>query len=540
MGREAPCVSGARPSDALRATVEGPVDQLLVVFGDQLDRRSPAFDALDKARDAVLLMEVKDEATHVPSHRQRTVLFLSAMRHFALELLEKGWRVRYVRLDDPHNTHSFDGEVRRAAKTLDVKKLIVQRPGEHRVMAMVAGWKRDLADVDVIEDLHFLCSTREFREWAKGKKSLVMEMFYRAERKRLGVLMDKEGKPVGGAWNFDKENRAAFKRAPDPPTIYRARPDDVTKEVIALVEREFPGAPGRLDGFGWGVTRAEARRALKDFVERRLPRFGAHQDAMWAGEPWLYHAQLSPYVNLHLLAPMEMVEPAVATFEEGGAPLNAVEGFVRQVIGWREFIRGVYWREGPEYAERNALDQHGELPWFYWSGETDMRCMRESIGQVLEHGYGHHIQRLMVTGNFALIAGVHPRKISDWYLGMYVDAIDWVTLPNTLGMAMHADGGVVGTKPYAASGKYIRRMSNYCEGCRYDPSERSGEDACPFNTFYWEFLVRNEERLSGNMRMKMIMANVTKMPKKDKVELRVSAGKLRDRLGVGDLDGGKG
>jgi deoxyribodipyrimidine photolyase-related protein len=532
-------VSGSKrsPSHALSATVEGAVEQLLVVFGDQLDDRSPAFDALNKERDAILMMEVKEEATHVPSHRQRTVLFLSAMRHFALRLIEKGWRVRYIALDDPRNTHSFDNEVRRAWKALGAKRLILQRPGEHRVMAMAAGWKRDFGEVDIIEDQHFLCSTREFRAWADGKKSLVMEMFYRRERKRLDVLMDSGGKPLGGEWNFDKENRERFREAPDSPRIYRARPDEVTKEVMGLVEREFPHAPGRMASFGWGVTRDEAKRALKDFIDHRLAHFGTHQDAMWTGEPWLYHSQVSPYVNLHLLAPMELVEPAIEKHEAGEAPLNAVEGFVRQVIGWREFIRGVYWREGPEYAERNALHQHGDLPEFYWTGETEMNCMRDSIGQVLDHGYGHHIQRLMVTGNFALIGGVHPGKVSDWYLGMYVDAIDWVTLPNTLGMAMHADGGVVGTKPYAASGKYIQRMSNYCAGCRYDPSKRTGEDACPFNTFYWEFLVRNEERLSGNMRMKMIMANVRRMSKQEKVELRVSARKRRDEFGIGDVEG---
>lgn len=532
-------MSGAKnsPSHALSATIDGPVEQLLVVFGDQLDDRSPAFDALNRDRDAILMMEVKDEATHVPSHKQRTVLFLSAMRHFALRLVEKGWRVRYVRLNDAHNTHSFDGEVRRAWKTLNAKRLIVQRPGEHRVMKMAAGWKKDFGEVDIIEDQHFLCSTREFGEWAKGKKSLVMEMFYRRERKRLDVLMDSESRPVGGEWNLDKENRETFKEAPRAPKIYRARRDAITKEVIELVERTFPESPGNVGSFGWGVTRDEAKRALGDFIEHRLARFGTHQDAMWTGEPWLYHSQVSPYVNLHLLAPMELVEPAIEKFEAREAPLNSVEGFVRQVIGWREFIRGVYWREGPKYGERNGLDQHGDLPGFYWSGETGMNCMRDSIGQVLEHGYGHHIQRLMVTGNFALISGVHPKKISDWYLGMYVDAIDWVTLPNTLGMAMHADGGVVGTKPYAASGKYIQRMSNYCEGCRYDPSKRTGEDACPFNTFYWEFLVRNEERLSSNMRMKMILANVKKMSKEEKVELRVSAQKRRDEFGIGDATG---
>jgi deoxyribodipyrimidine photolyase-related protein len=516
--------------------VEGRVQQLLVLFGDQLDDRSPAFQALNKQHDAILMMEIKEEATHVPSHRQRTVLFLSAMRHFALGLMKKGWRVRYIRLDDPRNTHSFDSEVRRACEGLRPKKVIVQRPGEHRVMALIEGWKRDLGEVQLLEDGHFLSSTERFGRWADGKKSLVMEMFYREERKRLGVLMDDGNRPVGGAWNLDKENRRSFKNAPDAPPIYRARPDAITKEVMALVERIFPDAPGRMDTFGWGVTRDEAKRALDDFIDNRLASFGDHQDAMWTGEPWLHHAQLSPYVNLHLLAPMELVGPAIEKFEAGEAPLNAVEGFVRQVIGWREFIRGVYWAEGPEYNERNALDHHGALPDFYWTGETDMRCMQESIGQVLDHGYGHHIQRLMVTGNFALIAGVQPRQVNDWYLGMYVDAIDWVTAPNTLGMALHADGGVVGTKPYAASANYIHRMSNYCKNCRYDRDKRTGDDACPFNTFYWDFLARHEERFNDNPRMKLMMTHVRKIKRNERVELRVSAGRRREEFGIGSLE----
>lgn len=524
---------------AMSAGAPERAERLLVLFGDQLDENSPALTELNPDRDAVLMVEVRDESTHVPSHRQRTVLFLAAMRHFAMTLVERGMRVRYVAIDDPENTHSFDGEVRRAVQALGVKKLIVQRPGEHRVMTMAAAWKKSLVETEIVEDQHFLCSPKRFREWADGKKSLVMEMFYRSERKRLGVLMDDDAKPVGGAWNFDKENRRSFKKAPSAPAVYRAKPDAITKEVIATVEREMPDLPGRLSSFGWGVTRDEAKRALGDFVEHRLRFFGDHQDAMWTGEPFLYHSLLSPYVNLHLLSPMEMVEPALEALDEGRAPINAVEGFVRQIIGWREFIRGVYWLEGPGYGERNSLGQHGRLPEFYWTGETEMRCVRESVGQVLEHGYGHHIQRLMVTGNFALISGVHPRAISDWYLGMYVDAIDWVTLPNTLGMAMHADGGVVGTKPYAASGKYIQKMSNYCKGCRYDPDKRTGEGACPFNTLYWEFLVRNEKVFGANQRMSLILSHVKKMTRQEKVELTVSAGKLREGFGIGDVTKGK-
>jgi deoxyribodipyrimidine photolyase-related protein len=285
------------------------------------------------------------------------------------------------------------------------------------------------------------------------------------------------------------------------------------------------------------VTRTEARRALKDFVEHRLADFGRYEDAMWTDEATVNHSRLSPGLNLKLLSPRECVDAALDAYHSGHAPLNSVEGFVRQLIGWREFIRGVYWFEGAEYAERNGLDHHGHLPDMYWSGDTEMACMRQCIGQVLDQAYGHHIQRLMVTGNFALLSGVHPRAVSDWYLGMYVDAVDWATLPNTLGMAMHADGGVVGTKPYAASGKYISRMSNYCDECRYDVNERTGETACPFNTLYWDFLIRHRERFRSNNRMAMMLKHVDRMTQAQRVEITVSAGSLREDLGIGTITG---
>ena len=521
-------------AERLRADVgRAACENLLLVFGDQLTTRVPAFDAIDVGRDVVMMAEVAEEATHVASHRQRTTLFLSAMRHFALELVEAGHRVRYVRLDDAHNTQSLDAELRRAAEMLEPERVHVTRPGEHRVMGMVESWKSDLGvPVEVHEDTHFLVTPGEFERWASERKSLVMEHFYRERRRRQRVLLTKDGSPVGGSWNYDKENRRAFKRAPEVRTPYMARPDAVTREVMALVERRFPDAPGRMESFGWPVTRREARRALRDFIERRLPGFGAHQDAMWSGEPWLSHSRLSAAINLHLLDPGEVVDAAIEAYEAGDAPLNSVEGFVRQIIGWREFIRGVYWSEGPGYPERNGLGHDGALPEFYWTGRTEMSCMRDSVGQVLDHAYGHHIQRLMVTGNFALIAGIDPGAVRDWYLGMYVDAVDWVTAPNTVGMALHADGGVVGTKPYAASGKYIQRMSNACGGCRYDPSQRTGEKACPFSTFYWDFLLRHERRFRSNPRMNLTLKNLDRLTDAEKRAIREHASTLRGRLGI--------
>ncbi len=526
--------SAESASAALRADVgRARPEHLLLVFGDQLSDRLESFDHVEPGRDVILMAEVADEATHVASHRQRTTLFLSAMRHFALELQDKGHRVRYVRLDDPHNSGSLDGELRRAADMLRPRQIHVTHPGEHRVMAMVDAWRRDLdADVVIHPDTHFFTTPDEFSAWAEGRKQLILEYFYRERRKAQRVLLTSEGKPVGGEWNYDKQNRKAFKATPRPRDPYLPRPDGITQEVMDLVERRFPDAPGRMSHFHWPVTRREARRALRDFIEHRLPRFGDYQDAMWTEQAWLYHSRLSAAINLHLLDPGEAVDAALDAYEAGDAPLNCVEGFVRQLVGWREFIRGVYWHEGPGYPDRNALGHNGDLPGLYWSGETDMRCMAECVGQVLDHGYGHHIQRLMVTGNFALIAGVEPRKVSDWYLGMYVDAVDWVTAPNTVGMALHADGGVVGTKPYAASGRYIQRMSNYCEHCRFDPGVRTGDDACPFSTFYWDFLIRHEDRFGSNNRMAMIMKNLDRLSAAERRDVRKHAQTLRERLGI--------
>ncbi len=516
------------------AAPKGGVRTLHIVAGDQLDVDAPALEGLDRNQDAVLMMEVEDESTHVPSHRQRTVLFLSAMRHFALDLVQRGYRVRYVRMDDPHNTQAFDTEIARAIDILAPESLSVTQPGEWRVQELMESVVKDHGlNLKIRDDDHFYCRPEEFANWAKDRKSLVMEYFYRGMRKRHNVLMDRNGKPEGGEWNHDKSNRqppsASMPGLRNPP---RFKPDRITEEVIAMVRRRLPDLPGRLDDFGWPVTRKDAQAVLDHFIEYRLPDFGPWQDAMVTGEPWMFHSLLSPLLNLKLLNPREVIAHAVAEYKKGGVRISSVEGFVRQILGWREFIRGVYRYEGADYVDRNEFGQTGKLPEFYWTGDTGMNCLRESLRHVIDHGYGHHIQRLMVTGNFALISGIHPRVISDWYLGMYVDAVDWVTLPNTLGMVMHADGGVVGTKPYAAGGNYINRMSDYCSGCRYNPKNRTGDDACPFSTFYWDFMLRNEETLRGNHRMGVVMKNVDRMAEVEKKSIRKGANKLRRSFGI--------
>ena len=513
--------------------VDVPVRRLLVLLGDQLDAAYLTHAGLDRDRDAIALCEVASESLHVPSHVQRTVLFLSAMRHFAAELADAGWRVHYVPLDDPATTHLFETELPRIARLLQPEELVFIHPGEWRVLdAVQRGARAAGVPFSIETDPHFLCDLRWFDEWAATRRVMRLEHFYREQRRRLDVLVDADGRPTGGHWSYDSLNR---RRLPDSTRLPQAPafpPDEITREVIELVRRVLPNLPGRADSFNWPVTRAQSRAAVDSFIAQRLSQFGDYQDAMWEGERTLYHSLLSPALNLKLLRPIEVVRQAIEAYQEGAAPLNAVEGFVRQVIGWREFVRGVYWNSGQKYRGRNALEREGRLPWFYWTGETDMRCMRDVIGGVVGHGYGHHITRLMVTGNFALISGVRPQEVADWYLGMYVDGVDWVTLPNVLGMALYADGGMLASKPYAASGRYIQRMSNYCRDCRYDVELKAGADACPFNVFYREFMLRNESRFVGNPRMALSARSVHALSDAESREAYRDAASLRDRMGI--------
>ena len=530
-----------------RSTPQTGGGRLAVIFGDQLDLDAPLISTLE-ADDTVLMMEVAGESQHVPSHVQRTTLFLSAMRHFAADLIKRKIRVRYINLEDPENTGAFETELTRAIAALKPTQIVCTQPGEWRVLTILER-VRDATGIPltVLPDEHFLTTVEEFAAWAKDRTALTMEFFYREQRRKTGYLMEGNGKgaqPVGGVWNFDKENRLPFgKQGPSPkprkPLTFKA--DKTTHAVISAMKQVLPERPGATESFGWPVTREQALAALDDFITHRLTNFGAYEDAMWTNEPTLYHATLSSSLSLKLLNPRECCERAIKAFNDGEAPLQSVEAFVRQIIGWREFIRGIYWLEGAEYADRNGLNQQGKLPDFYWTADTDMACMKACVGQVIETGYGHHIQRLMVTGNFALISGVHPRAVSDWYLGMFIDGVDWVTLPNALGMVMHADRrpkaskgvtGLVGTKPYAASGKYIERMSNYCTDCRYDPAERSGPSACPVTVFYWDFLIRTRTQLSQNQRMAMIMKNVDRLTPQTQTQITIDAALLRKKLGI--------
>jgi len=513
-----------------------PRPTLALVFGDQLDASYPQALGLDRERDTIAMVEIAGASREPMGSVMRTVVFLSAMRHHAAALERDGWRVDYTALTDEDNTHTFGAEIRRALDRHAPERVAAVMTGSHTLNATIRSACRDAGvGLDMIEDPHFLCTLDEFEHWAKGRRRLTLEYFYRTMRRRLGVLMDGDD-PIGGKWNYDKDNRKSFRDAPAPPAVPEFEPDATTRRVIDDVRSRLPDLPGRLGRFIHPLTREQALGSLGSFIQHRLAKFGDYQDAMWTGEPTLFHGVLSVPLNLKLLNPRELCAAAIRAHEEGRAPLNSVEGFVRQIIGWREFIRGVYFHEGADYESRNALGAHGDLPRFYWDADTDMRCMRDAIEGVLDLGYSHHIARLMVTGNFALIAGVEPRQVNDWYLGMYADGVEWVTAPNTIGMALHADGAVVGTKPYAASGKYIQRMGNHCKHCPYSVSERSGEDACPFNVFYWDFLLRHEATFKHNNRMAMALKNLEHLGADERVEIRVSAESLRERFGVGPID----
>lgn len=497
---------------------------LRLILADQLSTRLEIVVGANKEHDVFLFAEVMTEATYVRHHVKKIAFLFSAMRHFAEALRSAGYAVRYVHLEDAGNSQSLDGEILRAVEALKPARVMVTEPGEWRLQEAFEGLRLALpVPLDILPDTRFLCSHAKFNEWADGRSELRMEFFYREMRRAHGILMEPGGKPAGGRWNYDAENRKPPKAGLSSPPRISFKKDAITTEVLDLVRRRFPEGYGRLEPFHFAVTRRQALRELAHFIEHILPTFGDYQDAMLAGEPYLHHSLLSAYINAGLLYPLEVCLQAEAAFRDGSAPINAVEGFIRQILGWREYIRGVYWRFMPGYADRNVLEATEPLPWFYWSGETHMACLREALAHTYDHAHSHHIQRLMVTGNFALLAGIEPKAVHEWYLAVYADAYEWVELPNTIGMALYADGGLLASKPYAASGNYIRRMSNYCDGCRYDPTVSIGDRACPFNALYWDFLIRHRERFSRNMRMPYVYSNWDKMDPEKQSALRQQA-----------------
>lgn len=473
------------------------VGRLVLVLGDQLTETLSALAQADKGRDTVVMAEVADEAAYVRHHPKKIALIFAAMRKFAQALEQDGWTVAYTQLDDTENAGSIVGELLRRAAQTGASDVLATEPGEWRLIDKL---KDAPLKVQILPDDRFLASHAEFEAWAEGRKALRMEYFYREMRRKTGLLMDGD-QPAGGKWNFDHDNRKA---APDDVTVdgpLRFEPDATTREVLDLVQARFGDNFGDLAPFWFATTRAEALQALDHFIANALPRFGDYQDAMLNENEFLYHAILSPYLNIGLLNVTEICEAAADAYAAGHAPINAAEGFIRQIIGWREYVRGIYFLEGPDYTARNILGHNRDLPWFYWGGETRMNCVVKAVGQTKAQAYAHHIQRLMVTGNFALLAGIDPAQVHEWYLAVYADAFEWVEAPNTIGMSQFADGGVIASKPYVSSGAYINRMSDHCKSCHYSVSAKTGDKACPFNLLYWHFLDRHRDRFSNNPRM---------------------------------------
>lgn len=503
---------------------------LRVILKDQLSQSISSLAQANKDTDVILMCETLDEFTHVKHHKKKIVFLISAMRHFANELKEAGFNVVYVTLNDKANTHNISKEVKRVVEAHNIERVVITEPSEYYLLQAVKTWEEGgTAAVEIKPDDRFLCTVNEFKEWAKGKQNLRMEYFYREMRKKYSILMEGSS-PVGGQWNYDAENRKVPKEGLNIPKPYNNAVDAITQDAINLVEEEFQTHFGDVYPFYFAVTRSEALEALQLFIQERLHSFGDYQDAMLSGEPWMYHSHISFYINCGLLLPLECVEVAEKAYHQGKAPLNAVEGFIRQIIGWREYIRGIYWVKMPEYTEENFLNATKKLPEFYWTAQTDMNCLKQCVSETKQNAYAHHIQRLMVLGNFALLAGVDPKYVNEWFWIVYADAYEWVELPNVSGMILFADGGYLASKPYAAGGSYINKMSNYCKGCAYKVSKKNGEDACPFNYLYWNFLATNREKLHNNHRVGMMYKTYDRMADDKKDEIAADSQRFLNNL----------
>ncbi len=506
------------------------VRNLILVLGDQLTPTLSSLAAGDPKQDQVLMAELADETSYVPHHKKKIAFIFSAMRHFADELRALGWNVDYIKLDSPEHRTSFTAQVEAAVKKYKPKRLIVTDAGEWRVADMIAGWPESLnLPVDVLPDTRFICSIADFKAWADGRKQLRMEYFYRDMRRKTDLLMEGDA-PVGSKWNFDAENRQAADADLFMPAPFAQKHDMITQDVLALVEQRFDTHFGDLEPFTYAVTRPQAQAAFAYFLKHGLPYFGDYQDAMLEGEPFLYHSVIGQYLNIGLLDPLDICRQVEAVYRTGAVPLNAAEGYIRQVIGWREYMRGIYWLNMPGYELKNFFNHKRPLPAFYWSGETEMNCVRSTVLQTKKYAYAHHIQRLMVTGNFAMLAGIDPHALHLWYLSVYADAYEWVELPNTVGMSQFADGGLLASKPYAASGAYINRMSNYCSGCRYDVKQRTGSEACPFNALYWDFISRHRSKIATNPRMAQMVRTYDKFADDEQARIKASAAKFVETM----------
>ena len=503
---------------------------LRLILGDQLNPLHSWFSVVDT--DVIyVLMEVRQETDYVLHHAQKILAIFAAMRDFALQLKTAGHRVHYLAIDDSNNQHSVPANLDWMIAQYKVTTFECLAPDEWRLDRQLAQYAEQLDIPCWMRDTeHFYTRREEAAEYFADKKQWLMENFYRRMRVKHHVLMNADETPSSGQWNFDHDNRKSWHGKPSQPHDPRIAHDHsaLWKTIADAGVKSF-GTPCE-DHLPWPLNRDEALMQLDSFIEYALPDFGDYQDAMNTQAPRLFHSLLSFSLNVKMLNPREVVTRAERAYRDGRASLPAVEGFIRQIIGWREFMRGVYWARMPDYRESNVFGNTLPLPIWFWNGETKMRCLKHSIGQSLENAHAHHIQRLMVIGNFALIAGINPAEVHEWYLGVYVDAYEWVEMPNVLGMSQFADGGGLATKPYASSAAYIDKMSDYCKGCHYDRKARLGETACPFNALYWNFFERNAGRLKGNSRLAMVYKQLDRMDGEAKAGLEERAGELRGRL----------
>jgi deoxyribodipyrimidine photolyase-related protein len=517
----------------LRSLPPGPGNRMSTVrllLGDQLNPLHPWFNQVDPEV-LYVLMEIRQETDYVLHHAQKILAVFAGMRSLADSLRQAGHRVRYVAIDDAANSQSLTGNLDALLAETGARRFEWQAPDEYRLDAQLDSWFADSGlSGGKTSSAHFLGNRFEAKNLFAGKKQWRMEIFYRQMRRKHGVLLEPDGSPIGGSWNFDAENRKPWRGQPPEPVDRRPRHDHTAlwRQICDAGVPHF-GDPSA-DDFRWPLNRDEALGQLDAFIKEALPYFGDYQDAMSASAPRLFHSLLSFALNVKMLHPREVIDAAETAWRNGHAPLAAVEGFIRQILGWREYIRGVYWAHMPGYENSNVLAHSAPLPAWFWTGETSMRCLADSIGDSLKYAHAHHIQRLMVIGNFALLAGLDPQALHRWYLGIYIDAFEWVELPNTLGMSQYADGGLLASKPYAASAAYMHRMGDYCRGCAYKRDKRTGPDACPLNALYWDFHLRHADRLSKNPRIGMVYRNLSAMDAAEVEAIRQQADAVRERL----------
>jgi deoxyribodipyrimidine photolyase-related protein len=518
----------------MNETVDTTPTTLRLILGDQLNPQHSWFSTV-RPDVVVVLMEMRQETDYVLHHAQKIIAIFAGMRALAQQLREAGHTVHYLAIDDPANTQSLAGNLNALIAHYGVQVFEYQDPDEYRLdqqlQAFLASSRHEIsASSSCVDSEHFYTQRHEVAELFAGRKQWLMETFYRLMRKRYRVLIDEADKPAGGQWNFDAENRKPWKGDPPEPADLRPLHDHSALWTTIQAAGVQSFGESAAANFRWPVNRTEALQQLDNFATHALPHFGDYEDAMSRKAHRLFHSLLSFAMNVKMLNPREVVQRVEVEWQAGRVPLAAAEGFIRQVIGWREYIRGIYWAQMPGYDELNFFEHTTPLPQWFWTGNTRMNCMAASIGGSLQNAHAHHIQRLMVIGNFALLAGLDVQAVHRWYLGVYIDAFEWVELPNTLGMSQFADGGLLATKPYVSSAAYIDRMSDYCKGCAYDKKQRLGENACPFNALYWDFYQRNAAKLERNPRIGMAYRQLAKMPAEEVAALQAQASRTRERL----------